>query len=71
MNITLDTTIREIVEKYPDCLPIFVIHGVDVEGECPEELWDTALSDCESMCHIDDINELVKELNAAKLSSTK
>lgn len=63
MNITLDTTIKEIISKYPLCIEVFSRYGVDVENQCPEELWETSLSDCESMCHIDNINELVNELN--------
>ncbi len=62
MNISLDTTVLNILEQHPDALGVFSNHGVDVSLECPECILDTPLSVCESMCHIDDIEELIKDL---------
>jgi hypothetical protein len=62
MMITPSTTVREIVEKNPEAFKIFLEHGVDVKSECDESLWDTELELCESMCHIDNINGLIADL---------
>ena len=63
MNVSLNTTVREIIENHRDSLEIFEKHGVCVEDECPDGILDFELADCEGMCHIDDINQLVEDLN--------
>jgi hypothetical protein len=64
MLVNSETTVREIVEKYPETVAIFEQHGVDVPLECAESILDTELSICEGMCHIDDIDGLIKDLQA-------
>ena len=56
MIITTDTTVKTILDAYPDAVSIFEKHGVDVPLECDESILDTELSICESMCHIDDLD---------------
>jgi len=62
MFITQDTTVKDIVEKYPQALSIFEKHGVDVPCECDESILDTELAICDSMCHIDDLDALIRDL---------
>ncbi|MCC7530184.1 MAG: hypothetical protein IT342_16800 [Candidatus Melainabacteria bacterium] len=62
MDITLDTTVLNVLEQFPEALEVFASHGVDVTLECPECILETSLSVCESMCHIDDLDELIKDL---------
>jgi len=62
MDITPKTTVREILDKRPDALSVFAKHGVEVEAECPDAILDFPLEDCESCCHIDDLNALIQEL---------
>lgn len=64
MNITHETTLKEILEQRPDAIEVFLKHGVDVPSECDESIHDCELSLCESMCHIDDIEALIGDLNS-------
>lgn len=63
MNITRETTVKEVLEARPDALSVFSKYGVEVDVECPEAIMDFPLSDCESICHIDNVDVLIKELN--------
>jgi hypothetical protein len=63
MIITPDTTVKEILDARPEARTIFEAHGVDVPLECPECTLDSELSVCESMCHIDDLDVLITDLN--------
>ena len=63
MQVTRETTVREVMEKNEKVLEIFDQHGVCVEHECPDGVLDFPIEDCEDMCHIDDIDGLVAELN--------
>lgn len=62
MNITINTTVKEIIEARPDALDVFLKHGVDVPLECDESIQDCELSLCDSMCHIDDVAALIRDL---------
>jgi hypothetical protein len=62
MQITEQTTVKTIMDSYPEATKIFLQHGVDVPAECDESVWDTELAVCESMCHIDDLDSLIKDL---------
>jgi hypothetical protein len=62
MDITLDTTVCDILHKYPEAVKVFLEHGVDVPLECDESILDTPLEICDSMCHIDDISALMRDL---------
>lgn len=64
MNITDNTTVREILAARPDALEVFLKHGVDVPLECDESVHDCELSICDSMCHIEDIDALIRDLQA-------
>lgn len=63
MQVTLNTSVREVIETNKEALEIFDKHGVCVEYECPDTILDFEIADCESMCHIDDVDALVEELN--------
>lgn len=62
MFITESTTVKAILDEYPDAVSIFENHGVSVPTECDESILDTELAICDSMCHIDDIDLLIKDL---------
>lgn len=62
MQITEDTTVKAILDKYPAAVKVFLEHGVDVPCECDESILDTELAICDSMCHIDDLDKLMKDL---------
>jgi hypothetical protein len=62
MLITQDTTVKSILDAYPDAVKIFETHGVDVPIECDESILDTELAICDSMCHIDDLDALMRDL---------
>lgn len=62
MNITRNTTVKEIMEARPDAASVFLKHGVDVPLECDESIQDCDLELCDSMCHIDDIEALISDL---------
>lgn len=64
MNITQNTTLKEVLAERPDAIEVFIKHGVDVLLECDESIHDCELSLCESMCHIDDIDALIKDLES-------
>lgn len=63
MKVERSTTVREVIELNENVLEIFEKHGVCVEDECPDAILDFEIEDCESMCHIDDIDQLVTDLN--------
>ncbi len=62
MFITESTTVKAILDEYPEAVSIFESHGVCVPTECDESILDTELAICDSMCHIDDIDLLIKDL---------
>jgi hypothetical protein len=62
MEITTETTVKNILETYPDAVQVFLKHGVDVPSECDESILDTELSICDSMCHVDDLDGLIRDL---------
>lgn len=62
MNIEYCTTVKNILELAPEAVSVFEKHGVDVALECDESILDTELEICESMCHIDDLDSLIKDL---------
>jgi len=62
MNITRSTTVKEIMEARPDAARVFLQHGVDVPLECDESIQDCELLLCDSMCHIDDVDALIADL---------
>lgn len=64
MIITQDTTVKSILEAFPDAIKVFEKHGVNVPIECDESILDTELGICDSMCHIDDLDQLMLDLQA-------
>ncbi len=62
MQITQETTVKSILDKYPDAVQVFLKHGVDVPSQCDESVLDTELSVCDSMCHVDDLDSLISDL---------
>jgi hypothetical protein len=64
MNITDSTTVKEILAERPDAVEVFLKHGVDVPLECDESIHECELQLCDSMCHIDDIDGLIRDLQA-------
>lgn len=64
MTISQDTTVKSILDAYSDAITIFENHGVDVLTECDETILDTELAICDSMCHIDNLDHLMLDLQA-------
>jgi hypothetical protein len=62
MLVTANTTVKSILDQYPEAVRVFEQHGVDVPLECDESVLDSELATCDSMCHIDDLNGLIKDL---------
>ncbi len=62
MLITEETTVKAILDLYPEALKVFLDHGVDVPAQCDESILDTELGICDSMCHVDDLPALVRDL---------
>lgn len=62
LTITTSTTVKEILEERPDAVEVFEKHGVNVPTECDECILDTELELCDSMCHIDDLDSLIVDL---------
>lgn len=63
MVITMETLVSEILDQYPEAEKVFEQHGVHVCTECMGVL-DNPLELCETMCGIDDIDGLLKDLQA-------
>ena len=64
MLITSETSVKDILEANPDAIKVFEKHGVDVPCECDESIQDCSLDICDSMCHIDDVELLMRDLQA-------
>ena len=64
MIITTSTTVKSILEEKPEAVEIFLKHGVDVPSQCDDSILDTELELCDSMCHVDDIDGLIADLQA-------
>jgi hypothetical protein len=62
VQITENTTVKSILEAYPDAVQVFQQHGVDVPSECDESILDTELAICDSMCHVDNLDNLMRDL---------
>ncbi|HEY9717789.1 MAG TPA: hypothetical protein V6C69_09995 [Trichormus sp.] len=62
MLITQETTVKNILDTYPDAVSVFEKHGVIVSLECDESILDTELAICDGMCHIDDLDQLMRDL---------
>lgn len=62
MQVTVETTVKSILDQYPEAVKVFEQHGVDVPLECDESILDTELEICDSMCHIDDLDGLIRDL---------
>ena len=62
MIIDRNTTVCAILEARPEAVKVFAEHGVDVMLECDESLHGCELEFCDSMCHIDDIDALIRDL---------
>jgi len=64
MNITETTTLKEILNARPDAIAVFLKHGVDIPSECDESVHDCELTICEGMCHIENLDALILDLQA-------
>jgi len=62
MLITASTTVKEILETLPEAVAVFEKHGVDVPLERHDSILDTELDICDSMCHVDDLDLLITDL---------
>jgi len=62
MQITTETTVKNILEAYPDAVQVFQKHGVDVPSECDESILNIKLVICDSMCHVDNLDSLIRDL---------
>ena len=70
MLITRSSTVKDILDANPDAVKVFETHGVIVPAECDECILDTELELCDSMCHIDDLDGLINDLQKLFYSTT-
>jgi hypothetical protein len=61
-TIERSTTVKDILDQRPEAVDIFEKHGVNVPTECDECILETELELCDSMCHIDDLESLIQDL---------
>ncbi len=61
MKITPDTTVEEVVVKYPDSVDIFFKHGIPAIS-CGAPIWGTIGENAEKY-GVKDLDALLKELN--------
>jgi len=79
MIITRNTTVKEILEEAPNAVTVFAKHGVDVPLECDKSVHECGLHVCDGichipcdiMCHIDDIDALIVDLQKYFAAKTK
>jgi hypothetical protein len=65
-RVNFETLVGEALFAVPHAGAIFDRHGCDATIECTEEHHaEYTLSDTELVCHIDDVEALVGDLNAA------
>ncbi|MGE5589932.1 MAG: disulfide oxidoreductase [Bacillota bacterium] len=64
MLITRGTTVEEALAAHPGAADVFESHGCCVADECPEDVLGQAIEDAEYLCHLDDLDALVRDLNA-------
>lgn len=62
MKITKDMSIREVVEAYPQVVPVFIQHGMGCLG-CAIASFETIEEG--AIAHGIDVEQLIKDLNAA------
>jgi hypothetical protein len=65
-RVNLETLVGEALFAVPGAEQIFDRHGCDATIECTEHHHaEYTLGDTELVCHIDDVEALVDDLNAA------
>ena len=65
-RVGYDTPVGEALFAVPGAEAIFERHGCDATIECSERHHaEYSLSDTELVCHVDDVEALVVDLNAA------
>jgi len=64
MLITRETTVEEALAAHPRAAEVFEAHGCCVADECPDDVLGQAIEDAEYLCHLDDLDALVLDLNA-------
>lgn len=65
MAITRDHSVREAYASSVQAPALFAAHGIRPAEKC-QVVWDvTTLDEAEMWCHIQALNELISELNAA------
>ncbi|MBX9686960.1 MAG: hypothetical protein K2X27_09675 [Candidatus Obscuribacterales bacterium] len=62
MYISTETSVKEILEVNPEAIKVFAQHDVDIACDCDERIHDCSLELCESMCKIEDLEGLIKDL---------
>lgn len=68
MTITKDTTIEEVVNKYPETIMVFMKHGLHCVG-CHVSAFETVEEG--AMAHGSDVDALVADLNKVVASGKK
>ncbi len=62
MKITKNMSIKEVVETYPQVVPVFIQHGMGCLG-CAIASFETIEEG--AVAHGIDVDQLIKDLNAA------
>lgn len=64
MEITLQTVIWDILQEMPEARDLFQGHGCDMDAECTDSALENTLDEAVGVCHLDDIDGLILELQA-------
>ncbi|MFB6285432.1 MAG: hypothetical protein ABEK03_02485, partial [Candidatus Bipolaricaulia bacterium] len=59
---TPETTVAEALERVPNAVEVFEQHGVDPRSECGPRIHITPLADTPFVCHVDDLDALLADL---------
>lgn len=63
--ITSEMTVVEVIDRVPGAIELFQQHGVNPTRECALFTRQICLKETPERCHLEDLDELIRKLNAA------
>ncbi|MCO5195622.1 MAG: hypothetical protein M9930_20370 [Anaerolineae bacterium] len=64
-TITAEMTVFAVLDRVPGAIELFQQHGVNPAGECAFFTRQIRLKETPERCHVEDLDGLIFELNAA------
>jgi hypothetical protein len=64
VEITLQSVIWDILQQMPEARELFNAHGCDMDAECTDEALENTLDEAVGVCHLEDVDGLILELQA-------